>query len=579
MIDPDTIYEANLKTLSAVYPGVAHLLQSLPDSSTPPPPEQEMQDHAQRALANGWNPDAELHILYRFASSPLIHALFDRIQREDLQENRNRRLLLVEDRPDMFRQDLALSDWRAYIHAERCLFAVDRDGLHVLNRLMQRYPDIGQAPFQLYCGDPACSEEHLHPFQNWLTQFRSSIRERLTALIAQSNKPLPPFPKKIRFFCAGHNIFQDACVQSLKRMGYDAQRLQWKSPLHRFVRATAWTREYASAHPDTAFFLNATPNTFSSQTDWPSVSMRKVCWFVDNPRRYLRNEQDLNDLDVIGVFDPTYRSDLQPNTSAKVIELRTGFGLTAPEGKSGEFSSIDVAFVGELGVAGFLPIDQLWQRYEPETVRIAHEFLHSIDVCVPDFWLPKADEFFSEHGMRYRGALVEFLENKGTSLRRRFFLEALKDLGLHIFGDSGWNDPAFAGPLTASYAGRRLDYRSELPKLYANAKINLNIFHVQCVGAANPRVYDVLACGGFLLTNSIPGLEDEFDLGQDLAVFHTRDELREKVRYYLANPGERREIALRGQARVLAKYGYNDRMQRLLMAMSSKCGESYAYLR
>ena len=65
---------------------------------------------------------------------------------------------------------------------------------------------------------------------------------------------------------------------------------------------------------------------------------------------------------------------------------------------------------------------------------------------------------------------------------------------------------------------------------------------MQCVQAPNPRVYDVLACGGFLLTDYNPGLEDEFEIGHDLVVFRNRQELKDQVHYFLSHPEEREEI-------------------------------------
>ena len=61
--------------------------------------------------------------------------------------------------------------------------------------------------------------------------------------------------------------------------------------------------------------------------------------------------------------------------------------------------------------------------------------------------------------------------------------------------------------------------------------------------------------------------------------FHSKEELRELVDYYLSHERERQEIARRGQERVLAKFGYHDRMQKFLHAIKKPEGDAYVYLR
>jgi len=204
--------------------------------------------------------------------------------------------------------------------------------------------------------------------------------------------------------------------------------------------------------------------------------------------------------------------------------------------------------------------------------------LKELDVTQPIHIAPLVEEVFSRQGWMYHGALVEFLENKAAALRRRYFLDVLADQGLVIFGDEEWKNDPSAGPLRACYGGKRIPYGEELASLYASARININIFHIQCVSAPNPRVYDVLASGGFLLTTDVPGLADEFTPGKDLVVFHSREELIELTHYYLSHAEERKTIAESGQKRALASCGYHDRMQILLSASSDSSGERYVDL-
>lgn len=531
-------------------------------------------------LDSHFDPEAELHIVFRFAFAPLTFELFDQLQHSESRRENSRRLLLVEDRPELLHLAFHLKEWQPLIESERCLWVVDRPQNNALARLLQRYPDISQCTFFIYCGDPGCPTEQLSEWQKYITQFQQATCRELSRLLQQHIvHSLPPFPKTIRFFTAGHNIFQDACVQALQGMGYDAQRLQWKSPLYRFVRTTAWTREYVASHLDTAVFLNTTPRLFTQSSDLNDLPMNRISWFVDNPLRYIHKPSDTVGCDLIAVFDPAYIPFLRAHSKTPVIELRTGYGIHAGMADhKHEYENIDIAFVGELGARSRKPLEELFRRDIPNFDAISENALASFNLTQPGFMPARVEPILQKYDVPYRGALVEYLENRATTLRRFYYLKDLADWGLVIFGDSEWGNPFYLGPLSKCYAGRRLPYATELPSLYAGAKININIFHTQCVGAPNPRVYDVLACGGFLLTTPNAGLADEFEVGRDLVVFHSPKELRELAHYYLAHPKEREEIARRGQERALAKCGYHDRMQTLLTALNQNRGESYAYL-
>ena len=68
------------------------------------------------------------------------------------------------------------------------------------------------------------------------------------------------------------------------------------------------------------------------------------------------------------------------------------------------------------------------------------------------------------------------------------------------------------------------------------------------------RPVEIALCGGFVLTEYAPGIENMFEIGKEMGVFHSAEELAEKIRYYLRNESEREEIAQRGYERALRDY-------------------------
>lgn len=85
-------------------------------------------------------------------------------------------------------------------------------------------------------------------------------------------------------------------------------------------------------------------------------------------------------------------------------------------------------------------------------------------------------------------------------------------------------------------------YGEEHSKAVGQSKINLNFTE----GGTSDRTYKVLASKGFLLTEPWPNMEMDFIDGQDLVIFNSVEELKEKIDYYLNNEEERLIIAENG---------------------------------
>lgn len=573
------LWEANLQALALIYPGLAQWAMNQPLPETRHHPQITMTPEDQD-LDENWREDADLHVAYRFSEGDYARKLFDRINFAELREPRIRRLLLIEDRPDAFLDALFRQDWTALIQSEYCMWLVDlRDGQDVRS-FLSRYPQTAEGNLALYCGDNNLPGERVAELRDLFSSVHSDVQARQRIFMERlPQQKLPPYPRKIRFFIPGHNALQDACVEAFRRLGHNAQRLQWKSPLFRFVRGSAWMSAIEQEEVDAALFLNATPWTFCRNPAILQIPMRRLVWFVDNPRRYAWTSQDYEGCDAIGVFDRTYLPFLRERTKAPIVEMRTGYGVDVRLAcRHEEFTEVDIAFVGELGTRGFIAYEEGFRRIQPELLDAVNRWLGEVNLTQLVDIAAGIEPLFQKAGVPYCGAWVEYVENKAAALRRRYYLEAIRDLGLKIYGDAEWGEKNYAGPLIDCYAGRRIDYVNDLPRLYASAKIHINIFHPQCVRALNPRVYDVLVCGGFLLTMDNPGLYDEFEPGRDFIVFRSKTELRERVRHYLARPQEREAISRNGRERALAKCGYDDRIQTLLRSLKSLPGDRYVDL-
>lgn len=95
------------------------------------------------------------------------------------------------------------------------------------------------------------------------------------------------------------------------------------------------------------------------------------------------------------------------------------------------------------------------------------------------------------------------------------------------------------------------------PKVYHCSKINLNITIKSIQSGIPLRVFDVLGCKGFLITNYQKEICDYFEPGVDLVVYDSLADLQQKVAYYLEHEEERRQIAENGYRKVCESFTYD----------------------
>ena len=105
---------------------------------------------------------------------------------------------------------------------------------------------------------------------------------------------------------------------------------------------------------------------------------------------------------------------------------------------------------------------------------------------------------------------------------------------------------------------------SEMPKVFHLSKINLNITMKPIQSGLPLRIFDILGCGGFLMTNYQPELVDLFEIGNDLEAYTSFEELYDKCEFYLNHPDIRHQIALHGYEKVKKYHTYPQRIAKML---------------
>lgn len=109
-----------------------------------------------------------------------------------------------------------------------------------------------------------------------------------------------------------------------------------------------------------------------------------------------------------------------------------------------------------------------------------------------------------------------------------------------------------------------LDYLEELPKAYFFSRINMNITMPGITSGIPLRVFDIMGMGGFVLTNYQPEVEELFEIGKNIEVYHDFDEMVDKVKFYSDNENARKKIALNGK-KIIEGFSIEKRVREILV--------------
>lgn len=159
-----------------------------------------------------------------------------------------------------------------------------------------------------------------------------------------------------------------------------------------------------------------------------------------------------------------------------------------------------------------------------------------------------------------RRRLFEMMEEEATGRFRRAAVQAAKRFRPHVYGDDGWKEVIGDWGVFRGW----VDYHGELPKVYGASRISLNATKLQLRTTVNQRVFDVAACGGFVLTDYRPDMETLFDMDKEVAVYRDFTELEELTGYYLENEEARGRVSKAARRRVLGEHTYRHRMRSML---------------
>lgn len=101
-----------------------------------------------------------------------------------------------------------------------------------------------------------------------------------------------------------------------------------------------------------------------------------------------------------------------------------------------------------------------------------------------------------------------------------------------------------------------VSYLTEMPLIFRQSAINLNI-SLRSIHSGIPlRCLDIMGAGGFLLSNPQPELCELFVPGEEFAFYICPEDFIAKVSYYLEHEKERQEVARNGREKIKRQFTY-----------------------
>lgn len=87
---------------------------------------------------------------------------------------------------------------------------------------------------------------------------------------------------------------------------------------------------------------------------------------------------------------------------------------------------------------------------------------------------------------------------------------------------------------------------------------------------ASPRIFEAMACGAFVISDRQRDVLALFKDGTHLVTFKSPDDLFDKMKYYLNNPSERKQISRLGREAVLRHHTYLMRIVAMLSSINDQ---------
>ena len=483
--------------------------------------------------------------------------------------------VVVEADSEVFRCALAHMDLEGLLDHEDLHLLVGMDGPSTLKALAEIRVRQNAAGVTLMLHPPSLRihSDYYNPLREALGPPQEMSRSRVF-----NRRRLSKDSLDMAILDTGYFLVQEI-VRAAERLGHNVHRIpvpeRWTIPGERLKSVMD---SINSLRPD--FLLTINHLGFDSEGLMAGFLTRMrlpfASWFVDSPILILgASPENVTEFCSIFLWDSDYTSNIKALGYEHIHFLPLATDETIFKPGNGAINPLQSWACG-LGFVGTSMVEAVWDKQVQ--LGLDGQVLSLVDQAAERF-IDSPDltpiRILRELGLLERPELQamgkeEFKDLEGlviwraTQLYRLNVVQALGPLKPTIVGDEKWSDLLGADDFVIRES---LSYYDELPRFYPVCRVNLNCTSRQMKTGVNQRVFDVPACGGFLLTDDQAQLAELFEVGHEVICYRNAEEALNLARYYLDHEHARTDVSSAARRCVLARHTYVHRMEALIRRM------------
>lgn len=376
------------------------------------------------------------------------------------------------------------------------------------------------------------------------------------------------------FYYTWHENTEQDMAEGLMRLGHEVVKCY--IPLKNYEEDEEFTQNLER------IFLEQECEMFITFNFFPIIAKtahkmkkRYVAWTYDMPQYTIFSPSVQSEYVSIFLFDRAQYLRLKKIKPTNIYYQPLAVNTERLEKLLGEFSG-EVDYQDEISFVGGLYENTLYRqvRYLPEYLKGYIEGIINAQQTIYGYNLVAdvlTDEVVGElekyinmnmdnsYFITNKELYADMINQEITGRERSAMLVALaqnKNVKLYTGSDMSL--------VPGVQAGGTVAYGKEMPKIFRNSKINLNITLRSIESGIPLRALDVMGAGGFLLSNYQPELAEYFVNGEEMVMFESREDLVAKATYYLKHEEERKRIAYQGYKKVREQFSYGVQLQKIL---------------
>ncbi len=313
-----------------------------------------------------------------------------------------------------------------------------------------------------------------------------------------------------------------------------------------------------------------------------------VCWNCDSPLLAMYNNSVFYETNFIFTFDYSNYKEFKDLGVKHIYHLPLASGTNINLNIPAQSFKYDISFIGSLyeknsfdDISHKLPDylcgyfdGALYAQLQVSGGNLLEKLL-TTDICllIEDIIsYHKAPDSFADVRTLFSTTVLGF---KAASMQRTLYLNRLSVyLNRKIFNEQKYCLNLFTGSNTDVVpfvkCHKSVDYHTQAPFIFNQSMINLNMTIPNIKTGIPLRVWDILSCGGFLMTDYRIELLNYFEPEKDIVIFEDSDELTDKAEFYLSHDSIRNKIVQNAYNKVSKLHTCKNRIKNIFDIISKE---------